>query len=77
MVIIDPETFWSLAGSCGGDKEISVEIQNTCLNVTSLFSFCEIGGNAKTKSQLTTVLLDGDKADHWGPPSPQPLSPEL
>lgn len=25
---------------------------------------CEIGGNAKTKSQLTLVLLDGDKADH-------------
>lgn len=64
MIIIDPETFWGLAGSCGGDKKLSVEITKTCSNVTSLFSFCEVRGNAKTKSQLTRVLLDGDKADH-------------
>lgn len=51
MIIIDPKTFWGLAGSSGGDKELSVEIKNTCLNVYFFFFFfCEIGGNAKTKS---------------------------
>ena len=33
MIIVDPETFWGLAGSCGGDKELSIEIANMCLNV--------------------------------------------
>lgn len=50
MIIIDPETFWGLAESCGGDKELSVELANMCLNVYFLIFFCKIRGNAKTKS---------------------------
>lgn len=64
-----PWNLLGLTGSCGGDKKLSTEIAHTCSNVSSLFSFCEIRGNAKTRSQLARVLLDGDKADHWGPPS--------
>ena len=42
MIIIDPEAFWGLAGSCGGDKKLSVEITNTCSNVTSYFPFVKL-----------------------------------
>lgn len=38
IIIIDPETFWGLAGSYGGDKEISVEIANTHWNAYFLIS---------------------------------------
>lgn len=50
MIITDPETSWGLAGSCGGDEELSVERANMFLNVYFLISLCEIRGDAKTKS---------------------------
>lgn len=57
MIIIDPGTFWGLAGSCGGDKELSVEVVSTCLNVYFLIFL--LRNKRKCQNQ---VLVNQDTA---------------